>query len=247
MVGSFESASYFANGCSSGSHSNDYVWYTLHTPDSLILNVDVRYATLQLLSGSCSNYYCIQCEEYYDGGCVRANVTTDESEYFLGIANAYEQSALFYELNINVEIIKPGSSCNAAGTLNLPLYTPVTTYISTSGYSVSINDACYGPSYKSPTYWTKINVYATSGSNQFQLSINTCSTKTDIDTLIEVVSACTNGICYAKSTKCSGTGGTLGASLLTNLYYGVYYVGMSSGNSTTGEIYTTFTAIPLTN
>lgn len=176
---------------------------------------------------------------YTDGGCNRANVTTDESEYFLAIGeNAYDPS-LFYELYINAEIMKPGSSCNAAGTLNLPLYTPITTNISTSGYSVSINEACYGPLYKSPTYWTKITVNATSGSEQFQLSINTCSTETEIDTLIEVVSACRNGICYSKSTKCSGTSGTLGASLLTNLNYGEYYVGMSSGNSTAGKIKTT--------
>lgn len=218
---------------------HNYVWYTLNTPDNLILNVEVNYATLQLFSGSCANLVCIW--DTHVESCTNASVITSDSSYFLAIASASESSPI-YELFITVEIIKPGTSCNAAESFTLPLYTPISTYISTVGASYTINDACYGPSYKSPTFWTKINVYSTSGSSQFQLSINTCSTQTEIDTLIEVANACSNGFCYAKSAKCSGT---IGAYVVVNLSYGEYYVGYSSGNSTSGEIYSTYTAIPL--
>ena len=68
--------------------------------------------------------------------------------------------------------------------LNLPLYIPISTYFTTANHGVTKNDDCYGSSYKSPTYWSRISVYDDNStySSQFQLSVNTCLPNTQINT-----------------------------------------------------------------
>ena len=242
MVGSYDAGEYyFNNNCSSAIYVNRTIWFEIHTPYVLTLEISTSSAALITVhSGTCSKLQCVGCSTGGNSSyCYETKFTTYDTSYYVSLSGL--ENSLFYDLNIAVKELVLSLSCSNATSLNLPLYTQISTYFTTVYHAVTINDACYGPSYQSPTYWTLISVnqYSATNSSAFQLSVDTCLPKTQINTRIEVVSACSGGYCYAKSAKCNGS------TVLVNLYYGSYYVGISSGNSTTGYVSATFFARPL--
>ena len=236
----------YNNNCSY-TITNSTAWFELHTPDVVVLEIKTgSSAEITVLSGSCSNLQCVGCSNGNSSSssfCNKTKFTTYDTSYYVVLSAIGD--ARFYDLNIAVEELVLPVSCSSAASLYLPLYTPISTYFTTANHAVTKNDDCYGSSYKSPTYWSYISVFdnSTTNSSQFQLSVNTCLQNTQINTQIEVVSSCSGGYCYAKSAQCNGS--TYGSTVLVNLYYGSYYVGISSGNSTTGYVSATFLAIPL--
>ena len=245
MVGSFDAGEYgFYTNCSYAT-VNRTIWFEFHTPDVLMLEISTSSAAeITVLSGTCSNLQCVGCSTGGNSSsyCDETKFTTYDTSYYVALSGLVDSRDRYYDLNIAVKELVLSLSCSNAASLNLPLYTPISTYFTTANHAVTKNDGCYGPSYQSPTYWSLISVPATN-SSAFQLSVNTCLPNTQINTRIEVVSACSGGYCYAKSAKCNGS--TYGSTVLVNLYYGSYYVGISSGNSTTGYVSATFLAMPL--
>ena len=244
LVGTFDGGQYYYNSNCSYTSTNRTVWFELHTPDVLELEIYTgAKAEITVLSGTCSNLQCVGCSTGNSSSssyCNKTKFTTYDTSYYVALSAPGDTR--YFDLNIAVKELVQPVSCSSAANLNLPLYTPISTYFTTANHAVTQNDDCYGSSYKSPTYWSRISVYDNS-SSQFQLSVNTCSPNTQMNTHIEVVSSCSGGYCYAKSAQCNGS--TYGSTVLVNLYYGSYYVGISSGNSTTGYVSATFLAIPL--
>jgi len=242
IPGNFHNAGYYQySNCTNYSYNSEYTaWYQLFVDKIFLLHIEAQDSQIAVYSGSCSNLKCqTTC---YNSSCSTVHITTYDPPYYIAVSDTNESHSM-YALRLRVEDVQ-GTGCTAADGIYLMPYTPVVRFFSTANHNPYSKDSCSGPTNKySPTAWFEVQ-FSNSSSQQGQLTVNTCSQSTTMNTQVSVYSgACASLSCVANyNTPCaSGHGSAIVANVFT---YEPYYVGISSGTSTVGNVSASFLFYP---
>jgi len=248
IVGSFDQTSDFhISNCTSSYGSYATAWYKFITKPVLVLHITTSdNANILVYSGECGNDCVTTCDTYNNtDSCSSVRITTYASEYYVAVFNTYSKESL-YSLSFHVDDHVPPSACSMADNVYLMPYTPVTRVFSTAGQPPIVPNMC-GGSTNSPAYWFDLSFQ---NATQVQLTVNTCSSQTTVNTVIGVFDENCKTCIQSSNIACSsGKGSTLIANM--NLYgassvrVGIYGV-TGTGDITASFVYYPINKMPLT-
>ena len=244
LIGSFDQTSdYYYSNCTSYYGSYDTAWYKFNTKPVVILHLETSdNANIIVYSSQCSSDCVTTCGSYNNNSsqsCSTVHITTYASEYYVAIFRTNSAEDL-YSLNFHVDDHVPPSACSLAESVYLMPYTPVVRIFSTAGQPPTVPNFC-GGSTTSPTYWFDLRF---ENEPQVQLTVNTCSYQTTVNTAIVVFDENCKSCIQSSNIACSsGKGSTLIANI--NVYaYSSVKVGIY-GTTGTGNISASFVYYPV--